>query len=102
MAAPWPQLFSVLYLALFPTVIGFACWSYALKRAPASRVASFLYLQPLMGCVIAYFWLGEIHTWLTVVGGTLRHPALGLDAHDAKLRLVDHGTPRELDCAAVH
>jgi drug/metabolite transporter (DMT)-like permease len=71
MAAAWPQLISVLYLALFPTVIGFVCWSYALKRAPASRVASFLYLQPLMGCLIAWLWLGEIPTWLTVVGGTL-------------------------------
>jgi drug/metabolite transporter (DMT)-like permease len=71
MAAPWPQLLSVLYLALFPTVIGFVGWSYALKRAPASRVASFLYLQPLMGCLIAWLWLGEIPTWLTVVGGTL-------------------------------
>jgi drug/metabolite transporter (DMT)-like permease len=71
MAAPWRQLLSVLYLALFPTVIGFVCWSYALKRAPASRVASFLYLQPLMGCLIAWLWLGEIPTWLTVVGGTL-------------------------------
>jgi drug/metabolite transporter (DMT)-like permease len=68
---PWPQLLSVLYLALFPTVIGFVCWSFALKRAPASRVASFLYLQPLMGCLIAWVWLGEIPTWLTVVGGTL-------------------------------
>ncbi len=71
MTAPWPQLLSVLYLALFPTVIGFAAWSFALARAPASRVASFLYLQPLMGCLIAYFWLGEIPTWLTVLGGTL-------------------------------
>lgn len=71
MTAPWAQLSSVLYLGLFPTVIGFVCWSFALSRAPASRVASFLYLQPLMGCVIAYFWLGEIPTWLTVVGGTL-------------------------------
>jgi drug/metabolite transporter (DMT)-like permease len=71
MAAPWRQLLSVLYLALFPTVIGFVCWSYALKRAPASRVASFLYLQPLMGCLIAWLWLGEIPTWLTVVGGLL-------------------------------
>jgi drug/metabolite transporter (DMT)-like permease len=70
-AAPWPQLLSVLYLALFPTVVGFVCWSYALKRAPASRVASFLYLQPLMGCLIAWFWLEEVPTWLTVVGGTL-------------------------------
>jgi drug/metabolite transporter (DMT)-like permease len=70
-AAPWRQLLSVLYLALFPTVIGFAGWSFALKRAPASRVASFLYLQPLMGCLIAWFWLGEIPTWLTVLGGTL-------------------------------
>jgi drug/metabolite transporter (DMT)-like permease len=71
MTAPWRQLLSVLYLALFPTVIGFVCWSYALKRAPASRVASFLYLQPLMGCLIAWLWLGEIPTWLTVVGGLL-------------------------------
>jgi drug/metabolite transporter (DMT)-like permease len=70
-AAPWRQLLSVLYLALFPTVIGFVGWSFALKRAPASRVASFLYLQPLMGCLIAWFWLGEIPTWLTVLGGTL-------------------------------
>ncbi len=71
MATPWPQLGSVLYLALFPTVVGFVCWSFALSRAPASRVASFLYLQPLMGCVIAYFWLGEIPAWLTVVGGVV-------------------------------
>ena len=71
MNVPWTQLASVLYLALFPTVVGFVCWSFALSRAPASRVASFLYLQPLMGCVIAWLWLGEIPTWLTVLGGTL-------------------------------
>jgi drug/metabolite transporter (DMT)-like permease len=34
-------------------------------------VASFLYLQPLIGCLIAWIWLGEIPTWLMVVGGIL-------------------------------
>ncbi len=65
------QLFSVLYLALVPTVIGYLSWSWALSRAPASRVSSFLYLQPLIACVIAWVWLGDIPTWLTVAGGTL-------------------------------
>jgi len=71
MTAPWRQLLSILYLALFPTIVGFGCWSFALARAPASRVASFLYLQPLIGCLIAWLWLGEIPTWLTVVGGVI-------------------------------
>ena len=65
------QLFSVIYLALVPTVVGFLCWSWALSRAPASRVSSFLYLQPLIACAIAWAWLGEIPTWLTVAGGSL-------------------------------
>ena len=65
------QLFSVIYLALLPTVVGFLCWSWALSRAPASRVSSFLYLQPLIACAIAWVWLGEIPTWLTVAGGSL-------------------------------
>ena len=37
----------------------------------ASKVTVFLYLQPVGACVIAYFWLGEIPAWLTVLGGSL-------------------------------
>jgi drug/metabolite transporter (DMT)-like permease len=65
------QLFGVLYLALVPTVIGFLSWSFALSRAPASRVSSFLYLQPVGAFVIAWLWLGQIPTWITVIGGAL-------------------------------
>jgi len=64
------QLGSALYLALVPTVIGFFCWSFALARAPASQIASFLYLQPIGAFVIAWLWLGEVPTWL-IVGGAL-------------------------------
>jgi len=65
------ELAAVVYLALVPTVIGYLSWSWALSRAPASRVSSFLYLQPLIACAVAWLWLGEIPTWLTVAGGTL-------------------------------
>jgi len=68
---PGPQLLTALYLGVVPTVVGYLCWSFALSRAPASRVTSFLYLQPLFACAIAWVWLKEIPTWLTVVGGTL-------------------------------
>jgi drug/metabolite transporter (DMT)-like permease len=65
------EIAAVVYLALVPTVIGYLSWSFALSRAPASRVSSFLYLQPLIACLVAWFWLKEIPTWLTVGGGTL-------------------------------
>ena len=44
-------------------------WTYALSRAPASRVTSFLYVNPVIAAGLAYFWLGEVPTSLTVVGG---------------------------------
>lgn len=65
------DLLDVLYLALVPTVIGFLSWSFALSRAPASRVSSFLYLQPVGAFVIAWLWLGQIPTWITLTGGAL-------------------------------
>lgn len=70
-AAPAGEILSMLYLGLLPTVVGYLAWSWALAHAPATRVTSFLYLQPLGACAIAYFWLGEIPTWMTVAGGLL-------------------------------
>ena len=68
---PAPQLVSALYLGLLPTVMGFLLWSWALARAPASKVTSFINLGPVSGIAIAYFWVDEIPGWLTLVGGTL-------------------------------
>ena len=81
------EIAAVVYLALVPTVIGYLSWSWALSRAPASRVSSFLYLQPLIACVVAWFWLGEIPAWLTVVGGTLAIGGMVLTTTRFSLRL---------------
>jgi drug/metabolite transporter (DMT)-like permease len=68
---PWPQLASAAYLGVVPTILGYLCWNWALSRAPASTVTSFLYMQPLLASVIAWFWLGQTLSGLAVAGGLL-------------------------------
>ena len=46
-------------------------WNYALARMPASILSSFLYLAPVLAMAIAWVWLGELPTLLTVVGGAV-------------------------------
>ena len=60
---------AVVYLGVFPAAIAYLTWNYALSRAPASVVASFLYLPPVLAILIAWVWVGELPTVLTVVGG---------------------------------
>jgi drug/metabolite transporter (DMT)-like permease len=68
---PAPQLWSVAYLGIVPTIVGYFCWNFALSRAPASKVSSLLYVQPLVASAIAWAWLGQVPSGLTWVGGLL-------------------------------
>jgi drug/metabolite transporter (DMT)-like permease len=65
------QLVSATYLGLVPTVLGYVCWNWALSRASASTVSSFLYVQPLLAGLIAWLWLGQTLGALAIAGGAL-------------------------------
>jgi drug/metabolite transporter (DMT)-like permease len=61
----------VLYMAVFPSVICYLIYYYALKRLSASRLAAFNYLQPVIATVLAVFALGEHITPSLVAGGAV-------------------------------
>ena len=62
---------SLVYMALFPSVLCYLIFYYALSRIPASRVSAFSYVQPLLVTLLGVAVLGEHITASLVVGGTV-------------------------------
>jgi drug/metabolite transporter (DMT)-like permease len=70
-AAPADVIWSVAYLVIFPTVIGYVTWAIALKRFTAARASNFLYGVPPSATLIGFLWLGEIPSVLGATGGIM-------------------------------
>ena len=62
---------SVFFLGVCCSGLGYLFWYGALERLEASRVAAFLYLEPLVTLAAAALILGERASWLTLVGGLI-------------------------------
>lgn len=69
--APVGTTLTMIYLGVFPTAIGYIAYAYAFSRMNASVAASFLYLVPVLAYVIAWLWIGETPTILSVLGGAI-------------------------------
>ena len=68
---PLKALLIVVYLAIFPTALGFVLWYKALENLDASRLGPLQYLVPIGTAVIALFVLDESIRLASVVGMTL-------------------------------
>jgi drug/metabolite transporter (DMT)-like permease len=58
-------------LVIFPSILGYAAWTYALGRLGAARAANFLYLVPPLATGVAYVLTREAPSWATILGGGL-------------------------------
>jgi drug/metabolite transporter (DMT)-like permease len=65
------SLLAGIYIGIFPSAIAYTLFAYAISKLPVTSVASFLYTVPVFGLLFSWFLLGEVPTWLTVVGGLI-------------------------------
>lgn len=59
------------FLSVATSVFSYLLWIFALSRAPASRVAVFSNLQPVVTALAAWALLGHALTWEVAAGGAL-------------------------------
>jgi len=62
---------SLLYMAAFPSVVCYLIYYHALTRVSASRLAAFVYLEPVIATLLAVAFLGERFTTPLVASGTV-------------------------------
>lgn len=62
---------SALYVGIFPAAIAYVAWSTALSLGKASSITSMMYLEPAVAVLIAWLWLQELPSVLSLTGGVI-------------------------------
>ncbi|HHP7235357.1 MAG TPA: DMT family transporter, partial [Desulfobacterales bacterium] len=61
-------LFSILYVAVFPSIIAYFCWNRGVELIGANRAGPFINLIPVFASVFAVIWLDETLQFYHLVG----------------------------------
>lgn len=69
--APSVATWAVIYLGVFPTALGYMTWSYALTRLPTFRATCWMFMLPLVSCLLGWLVLSEAPDLLTFFGGVI-------------------------------
>lgn len=85
----WGVVASVVYTAGCASLIGYVIWNSLLARFPASQVAPFSLLVPLVGVLSAWLVLGDRPTAPELIGGALL--LLGVAVTTGVLKTIGRG-----------
>jgi drug/metabolite transporter (DMT)-like permease len=80
-AIGWRGWADVFYMAAMSSIVGYVIFYWALRRMPASRLAAFSYLQPLVVILLGAVLLGERLTPHVALGGSLALAGVYLTEH---------------------
>ncbi|HVY51152.1 MAG TPA: EamA family transporter [Devosia sp.] len=81
----WLGIGSLLFIGWVSTVFGYGAWSVLLGRYPASTVAPFTLLVPIVGILAAMLILGERTTGLELAGSAIVFAGLLLNVFGPRL-----------------
>ena len=59
---------SILYFALFPSLVAYFCWNRGVELIGANRAGLFINLIPIFASFMAVIWLKESLEWFHVMG----------------------------------
>ena len=60
---------AAIYVGIFPAGIAYVTWAIALSMGNASSVSTLLYIEPVFAIIVAWVWLHELPSTLSIVGG---------------------------------
>ena len=62
---------AVIFLGLFCSGVAYVIWAQALRDLESAKVGAFLYLEPLVTVIAAWFFLHEVITLMMIISGIL-------------------------------
>jgi drug/metabolite transporter (DMT)-like permease len=62
---------SILFLGLFCSGIAYVIWARALRDMESAKVGAFLYFEPFVTVLAAWFFLNEVITLIMILSGLL-------------------------------